>query len=154
MNLKLPLVAAFVAVIGLTACGGDGGSAGSGAVVENAPAYKVTETLAGSGKVAAAGTIPTIKYTGWLYSSTATGNKGTQFGSGTVNAPGTPARDLARLGNGSLIAGVDQGVTGMQVGARRTVVVPSNLGYGAAGSPPNIPGNTGLVFDVELTAVD
>jgi FKBP-type peptidyl-prolyl cis-trans isomerase FkpA len=154
MNLKLPLVAAFVAVIGLTACGGDGGSAGSGVVVENAPAYKVTETLAGTGKIAAAGTIPTIKYTGWLYSSTAAGNKGAQFGSGTVNAPGTPAKDLARLGTNSLIAGFEQGVTGMKVGAKRTVVVPSSLGYGAAGFPPNIPGNTGLVFDAELIAVD
>jgi FKBP-type peptidyl-prolyl cis-trans isomerase FkpA len=155
MKLKLPLVAAFVAVIGLTACGGGGGSTGgSGTVVENAPAFKMTETLAGTGAVAASGTIPTIKYTGWLYSSTAAGNKGTQFGSGTINSPGTPAQDLIKLGTNSLIAGFEQGVTGMKVGAKRTLVVPSSLGYGAAGSPPNIPGNTGLVFDVELTAVN
>jgi FKBP-type peptidyl-prolyl cis-trans isomerase FkpA len=152
MKLKLPLVAAFAAVIGLTACGGGGG--GSGPVVDNAPAFKVTETLAGTGAVAASGTIPTIKYTGWLYSSTAAGNKGTQFGSGTINDAGTPAKDLVKLGTSPLIAGFEQGVTGMKVGAKRTLIVPSSLGYGAAGSPPNIPGNAGLVFDVELTAVN
>jgi FKBP-type peptidyl-prolyl cis-trans isomerase FkpA len=153
MKLKLPLIAAFVAVLGLTACGG-GGSSGSGTVADNAPALKITETVAGTGAVAATGTIPTIKYTGWLYSSTAAGHKGTQFDAGTINAAGTSTAQQIKLGTNSLIPGFEQGVVGMKVGAQRTIEIPSSLGYGVNGSPPSIPPNAGLVFDVELTAVN
>jgi FKBP-type peptidyl-prolyl cis-trans isomerase FkpA len=38
------------------------------------------------------------------------------------------------------------------VGGKRTVLIPSSLGYGASGTN-GIPGNAGLVFDIEVTAV-
>ncbi len=57
------------------------------------------------------------------------------------------------LGKGGVIKGWDQGVVGMKVGGKRKLVIPSELGYGATGSPPNIPGDAGLKFDVELVEV-
>jgi FKBP-type peptidyl-prolyl cis-trans isomerase len=57
-----------------------------------------------------------------------------------------------KLGAGTVIPGFDQGVTGMKVGGKRTILIPSALGYGAAGTT-SIPGGSGLVFDVTLIAV-
>jgi FKBP-type peptidyl-prolyl cis-trans isomerase len=57
------------------------------------------------------------------------------------------------LGKGQVIKGWDQGVVGMKVGGKRKLTIPADLGYGAAGSPPNIPGNAGLKFDVELMSI-
>lgn len=155
MNFKLPLIAAFVAVLGLSACGGGGSdNPGTPTTPVSSPAsLTVTETLAGTGKVAASGTIPTVKYTGWLYNSSAANLKGSQFDTGTLNSPGTPSSQQIRLGAGKLISGFEQGVTGMKVGAKRTLLIPSALGYGANGAT-GIPPNSGLVFEVELIAVD
>lgn len=58
-----------------------------------------------------------------------------------------------KLGAGQVIAGWDQGVAGMKVGGLRRLTVPPELGYGVRGYPPVIPGNSTLVFEVELLAV-
>lgn len=57
------------------------------------------------------------------------------------------------LGGGMVIRGWDEGVAGMRVGGRRTLLVPPDLGYGARGAGRVIPPNTPLVFDVELLEV-
>jgi FKBP-type peptidyl-prolyl cis-trans isomerase FkpA len=144
MKLKLPLIAAFVALLSLTACGG--GSSGSTAAISSAnnpAALTKTDTVVGTGAEATNGKTVSVKYTGWLYNGSAANFKGTQFDTGSF---------AFVLGSGQVIAGFDQGVLGMKVGGKRTVLIPSSLGYGASGTN-GIPGNAGLVFDIEVTAV-
>jgi FKBP-type peptidyl-prolyl cis-trans isomerase FkpA len=147
MKLKLPLVAACAALISLTACGGGGGgdnnSASSNVTVASPAQFSATDTTVGAGAEATAGKQVLVNYTGWLYSDTAADHKGTRFDSGT---------HAFVVGSGT-IPGFAQGLLGMKVGGKRTVLIPASLGYGASGSPPAIPPNAGLVFDLELTAV-
>jgi FKBP-type peptidyl-prolyl cis-trans isomerase FkpA len=142
MKLKLPLIAAFFAIASLTACGG--GSDTPTIPAESPATLTKTDTVVGAGADAVAPKNVKVYYTGYLYSTSATGNKGRQFDSLTTGA-GFPFK----LGEGKVIAGFDQGVTGMKVGGKRTVLIPSALGYGAAGTT-GIPPNSGLVFDIEL----
>jgi FKBP-type peptidyl-prolyl cis-trans isomerase FkpA len=145
MKLKLPLIAAFVAVVGLTACGG-GSNTNPTIPVASPATLTMTDTVVGTGTVAAAPLNVTVYYTGWLYSETATGHKGTQFDTLTTGAGYT-----FKLGAGKVIAGFEEGVIGMKVGGKRTVMIPSAKGYGAVGTN-GIPPNSGLVFDIELRA--
>lgn len=59
-----------------------------------------------------------------------------------------------RLGKSEVIKGWDVGVAGMQVGGKRRIVCPPQMAYGAQGSPPVIPANSTLIFDVELKNVN
>jgi FKBP-type peptidyl-prolyl cis-trans isomerase FkpA len=143
MKFKFPLIAAFVAVLSLTACGG-GGSSPSAAAESPAQLSKI-DAVVGTGAEAVSGKTATVTYSGYLYSSTAAGNKGTKFDAGTFSFK-------LGLTPPAVVDGFEQGVTGMKVGGKRTIVIPSSLGYGASGKG-SIPPNAGLVFDVELTQV-
>jgi FKBP-type peptidyl-prolyl cis-trans isomerase len=57
------------------------------------------------------------------------------------------------LGEGGVIKGWDQGVVGMKVGGKRKLTIPSDLAYGKKGSPPKIPADAPLVFDIELLSI-
>lgn len=102
---------------------------------------------AGKGKVAQAGQRVQVHYTGWLNEG---GKKGTKFDSSVDR--GRPF--VFGLGEGQVIRGWDEGVAGMKVGEKRTLFIPSALGYGARGAGGAIPPNADLIFDVELLDVD
>jgi FKBP-type peptidyl-prolyl cis-trans isomerase FkpA len=107
------------------------------------------DTSVGSGHEALAGRTVTVHYTGWLYDPAKPENKGGKFDSSRDgNQPFS-----FRLGAGQVIRGWDEGVAGMKVGGRRTLTIPSNMGYGSRGAPGAIPPNAALVFDVELLDV-
>ena len=109
--------------------------------------FQTIDTTVGTGKTAAAGQRVTVNYTGWLYSATAPAHHGAEFDSSRGREAFT-----FRLGSGGVIAGWDQGVAGMKVGGKRTLVIPAALGYGSDGAGP-IPPNANLIFDVELVDV-
>jgi len=108
-----------------------------------------TDIKLGEGTEATAGHNVSVHYTGWLYDEAAPDHKGKKFDSSRDR--GMPFE--FPLGAGHVIKGWDQGVEGMKVGGQRTLVIPSNLGYGARGAGGVIPPNAVLVFDVELLAV-
>ena len=117
------------------------------AAAAQASGLKIIDVKVGTGAVAKAGEPVTVQYTGWLYVN---GAKGKKFDSSYDH--GAPFS--FPLGAGQVIPGWDQGVAGMKVGGKRTLIIPSDLGYGANGTPDGtIPPNATLIFDVELVKV-
>ncbi|MBI1651222.1 FKBP-type peptidyl-prolyl cis-trans isomerase [Hyphomicrobium sulfonivorans] len=106
----------------------------------------ITDTVVGTGAEAKPGNTCVMHYTGWLYEN---GEKGKKFDSSVDR--GDPFQ--FPLGQGRVIEGWDEGVQGMKVGGKRTLIIPPNLGYGARGAGGVIPPNATLIFDVELLDV-
>jgi FKBP-type peptidyl-prolyl cis-trans isomerase FkpA len=107
-----------------------------------------TDTVVGKGKEAVAGKTVDVNYTGWLHEPKAPRQRGKQFDSSVGRGPFS-----FPLGAGRVIRGWDEGVAGMKVGGKRTLVIPPELAYGSRGAGGVIPPNATLVFDVELLDV-
>lgn len=108
--------------------------------------FQKIDTVAGHGAEAQSGDEVTVHYTGWLYDARATDQHGDKFDSSLDR--GEPFR--FHLGAGQVIRGWDEGVAGMKVGGKRTLMIPPDYGYGARGAGGAIPPGASLVFDVEL----
>ena len=106
------------------------------------------DVVQGSGAEARSGRVR-VHYTGWLHDPSKPDGRGAKFDSSVDR--GTPFE--FNLGGGEVIRGWDEGVAGMKVGGKRTLVVPPEMGYGARGAGDVIPPNATLVFDVELVDV-
>ncbi len=104
---------------------------------------QIIDSQVGNGAIANAGQIATVHYTGTLYPS------GEKFDSSLDRKEAFSFK----LGAGQVIQGWDKGIQGMKVGGKRTLLIPSNLGYGAYGAGNVIPPNADLKFDVELLDV-
>jgi FKBP-type peptidyl-prolyl cis-trans isomerase len=115
-------------------------------VIEMPNGLKYTDTKTGDGATATPGSKVSVHYTGWLYNN---GAKGAKFDSSVDR--GQPFQFT--LGARQVIAGWDEGVAGMKVGGKRTLIIPPELGYGARGAGGVIPPNATLMFDVELLGV-
>ncbi|MFK7933710.1 MAG: FKBP-type peptidyl-prolyl cis-trans isomerase [Saprospiraceae bacterium] len=96
----------------------------------------------GTGKQAEAGKQVAVSYYGTL-------TDGTMFDNSFKRGTTFPFP----LGQGRVIRGWDEGVALLKVGSKATLFIPSDLGYGEAGSPPTIPGGAELVFYIEVEDV-
>jgi len=160
--LKILLWGAFVvALLAAVGCGA-GESTDSGATTKAAkadddpvkPAITVPESappthlvkkdlIKGSGRESKPGLETTVQYVGVGYES------GEQFDASWDR--GEPF--TFKPGDREVIPGWDQGIVGMKVGGRRELIVPPNLAYGSAGTPPTIGPNETLIFVIDLVGV-
>jgi FKBP-type peptidyl-prolyl cis-trans isomerase len=136
----------LLSAAGAAGCGG-GYDAPSSPSPASAP-FSQTDLRVGTGAEAVGGRTVSVHYTGWLYAPTQPEQKGQQFDSSASRGPFS-----FTLGAGRVIQGWERGVPGMRVGGLRRLVIPPELAYGSQGSPPAIPPNSTLVFDVELLGV-
>jgi len=113
-----------------------------GPEIVTASGLKYADLLQGDGPSPQTGQTVSVNYTGTL-------TNGKKFDSSYDH--GKPF-DF-RIGTGSVIKGWDEGVMSMKVGGKRKLIIPPGLGYGVRGSPPDIPGNSTLVFEIELLSV-
>ena len=110
--------------------------------VNTQPQLLSTDVVVGAGDLAITGNRVTVNYEGRfvdgkIFDSSISRNEPFQF----------------VLGAGQVIKGWDEGVVGMRVGGKRTLSIPPELGYGANDNGP-IPGNSTLIFEVELLKVE
>jgi peptidylprolyl isomerase len=171
-RFRLIALIALLCALVPPACGDDGGSAQGGAAGQNetetspaAAAEALENTSArpeiprptgspprklrkedivrGKGRPAKVGDNVRIHYVGVTFST------GEEFG-----ASWDTARPYSlRLGRGDVIDGWDKGIVGMRKGGRRQLTIPPELGYGAAGHPPEIGPHETLVLVVDLLQI-
>ena len=156
------LVLVLALALPLPACGRMDASTQTSQVPQNAAApakpegapmiatgtgLKYVDTLVGTGTEPQVGQSCLVHYTGWL--DDGRGQRGKKFDSSIDR--GQPL--AIPIGVGRVIKGWDEGVLTMKVGGKRTLYIPSYLGYGPRGAGGDIPPNADLIFDVELVGV-
>ena len=103
----------------------------------------IKDVVPGSGAVVGVGDLIEVKYVGVLLEDGAEFDASWDRGQ-TFFVP---------VGVGAVIPGWDQGLLGMREGGRRLLIIPPNLGYGAAGAGSAVPANATLLFAVDLVQI-
>jgi peptidylprolyl isomerase len=157
MSLGMALLLGIGLTVPLAACGGGeeasptptapatqvqgGPPAVSGTPTVTASGLQFIDIKVGTGASPQSGQTVVVHYTGWLAD-------GTKFDSSLDR--GQP---FSFVLGGRVIKGWNEGVASMKVGGKRRLIIPPELGYGESGSPPVIPPNAQLIFDVELLSI-
>jgi peptidylprolyl isomerase len=146
--LALPGVRTAVALAAAAILAGCGGSLTGSSTEQVAapPEVQITDAKVGSGISPRPGQVCVVNYTGWLYEN---GTKGAKFDSSYDRKKPFSFT----LGTHGVIEGWERGLATMKKGGKRTLIIPPDLGYGSKGSPPSIPPNATLMFDIELLDV-
>ena len=131
MRILLGLSLLIVLSLGFVACGGDDDGNGS---------LEIIDLEVGDGAEVQAGDTITIHYTGTL-------EDGTVFDTSVGGDPAT-------FPLSGLIQGWQDGIPGMKEGGTRRLIIPPDLAYGEVGSPPSIPGNATITFEIELISIE
>ena len=141
---KLLWVPVTLLLVALASCTTQQAGSGDQAAKEvtTPSGLKYTDTVVGTGTTAEKGKLVTVHYSGYLMD-------GKKFDSSVDR--GQPFQ--FNLGAGKVIKGWDEGVAGMKVGGKRTLIIPPDLAYGPRGAGGVIPPNATLKFDVELLGV-
>ena len=109
----------------------------------------IEDIKVGEGREAEKGLTISVHYTGWIYDSIKNDKKGDKFDSSLDRRE--PFTFV--LGVGQVIKGWDDGFDGMKIGGSRTILIPSEMGYGSRGAGNAIPPNADLIFEVELLEI-
>jgi peptidylprolyl isomerase len=109
--------------------------------ISTVPELQIIDTVEGTGDVVPEGATITAHYTGALCAD------------GTIFQSSHDFGNPITFGLDQVIAGWTKGVPGMKVGGTRRLIIPSAQAYGSARAASNIPPNSDLVFDIELTAI-
>ncbi len=117
-----------------------------GVMKKTASGLEYRDIKEGTGPSPEPGQTCVMHYTGWLWTN---GSKGKKFDSSVDKGDPLPFA----IGKKQVIAGWDEGVATMKVGAKRELLIPPKLAYGERGYPGAIPPNATLLFEVELLEV-
>ncbi|MGV7211064.1 FKBP-type peptidyl-prolyl cis-trans isomerase [Oxalobacteraceae bacterium A2-2] len=154
------VIAAVACAVVLAACGGGSSKTSTGTTTTVAqPAFKTIDTVTGTGLTASYGDVLVVDYVGYLYDATKSDFKGSKIDSSIDRAQ----PETFTLGVGARLVGWDQGIVGMLVGGKRTLILPSSLAYGATARTAlasvngntyaPIPANSPVVYDITLISV-
>ena len=105
---------------------------------------KCIDLKVGTGAPAESGSTVSVQYTGWIAAN------GKEFDS-SFDHGGQPF--AVTIGQGQVIKGWEEGLVGVKAGGTRRIIIPADLGYGAQGSPPKIPANAVLIFDITVVSI-
>ncbi len=109
--------------------------------VDDVSELQIIDVIEGTGDVVPEGATITAHYTGALCKD------------GTIFQSSHDFGEAITFPLSGVIAGWTEGVPGMKIGGTRRLVIPAAKAYGAQSPAANIPANSDLVFDIELTAI-